>query len=140
MQESPATAGIELANWNWKVVHRFVWDRWSVRLSHSSCLNYLHRLGLAFRRPKKGLVETKEGRWEAFVAEYTALREEAEWTGAKIFFLDEAHFRAEAELQGKWVLKGEPAPVKTGAGFGGLHQSEARREGQLLFCGVLGDR
>ena len=24
MQELPAMAGIELANWNWKVVHQFV--------------------------------------------------------------------------------------------------------------------
>ena len=31
--------------------------------------------------------------------------------GAKIFFADEAHFRADAELRGKWVLKGEPALV-----------------------------
>ena len=31
--------------------------------------------------------------------------------GAKIFFVDEAHFRADADLRGKWVLKGEPALV-----------------------------
>ena len=31
--------------------------------------------------------------------------------GAKIFFADEAHFRADAELRGKWVLRGEPALV-----------------------------
>ena len=46
-----------------------------------------------------------------FVAEYAALRDEARWTGAKVFFADEAHFRADAELRGKWVLKGEPALV-----------------------------
>ena len=28
-----------------------------------------------------------------------------------MFFVDEAHFRADAELRGKWVLKGEPALV-----------------------------
>ena len=43
--------------------------------------------------------------------EYAALREEAQRTGAKVFFADEAHFRADAELRGKWVLKGEPALV-----------------------------
>ena len=32
-------------------------------------------------------------------------------TGAKIFFADEAHFRADARLRGKWVLKGKPALV-----------------------------
>ena len=30
---------------------------------------------------------------------------------AKVFFVDEAHFREGAELQGKWVLKGEQAMV-----------------------------
>ena len=32
-------------------------------------------------------------------------------SNAKIFFADEAHFRADAELRGKWVLRGEPALV-----------------------------
>ena len=40
-----------------------------------------------------------------------ALSEEAQRSGAKIFFADEAHFRADAELRGKWVLRGEPALV-----------------------------
>ena len=44
------------------------------------------------------------------MAEYATLSDEAWRTGAKIFFADEAHFRADAELRGKWVLKGEPAP------------------------------
>ena len=48
---------------------------------------------------------------EAFVAEYAALWEEAQRTEARIFFADEAHFRADAELRGKWVLKGKPALV-----------------------------
>ena len=49
----------------------------------------------------------------AFVAEYAALREEAKRSGGKIFFADEAHFRADAELRGKWVLRGEPALVNS---------------------------
>ena len=53
-------------------------------------------------------VETKR---ESFVAEYAALMEEACQSNAKIFFADEAHFRADAELRGKWVLRGEPALV-----------------------------
>ena len=36
----PAMSGIELANWNWKVVRRFVADWFGVRLCHSSSLNY----------------------------------------------------------------------------------------------------
>ena len=71
----------------------------------------LHRLGFAFKRPKKWLLKADEIKREAFVAEYTALREDAGQTEARIFFADEAHFRADAELQGKWVLKGQPALV-----------------------------
>ena len=104
-------SGIGLANWNWKLVRQFPSERCGVSLCRSSCLNYLHRLGFAFKRPKKGLVKADEGKREAFVAEYAALRDEAERSGAKIFFADEAHFRADAELRGKWVLKGEPALV-----------------------------
>jgi transposase len=38
---------------------------------------------------------------------------EAQTSGAKIFFVDEAHFRADVELRAKWVLRGEPALVDT---------------------------
>ena len=101
MQQLPAEAGLDLANWNWKVVHRFVWERFGLSL---------RRLGFAFKRPKKRLLKADEEKREAFVAAYAALREEAVGSGAKIFFADEAHFRADAELRGRWVLRGEPAP------------------------------
>ena len=52
-----------------------------------------------------------EAKREAFVAEYAALWDEARRSGAKISLADEAHFRAGAELRGKWVLRGEPALV-----------------------------
>ena len=55
--------------------------------------------------------KANESKREAFVAEYAALWEEAQRTEARIFFADEAHFRADAELRGKWVLKGKPALV-----------------------------
>ena len=45
------------------------------------------------------------------MVEYAALREEAQRTGARLFFADEAHFRADAGLRGKWALKGKPALV-----------------------------
>ena len=111
MQEPPTESGIELANWNWKVVHQYVAERYCASLSRSSCLNWLHRLGFAFKRPKKRLVKADGAKREAFVSEYAALWEEAYRSGAKIFFADEAHFRADAELRGKWVLRGEPALV-----------------------------
>ena len=111
VQEPPAESGIELANWNWKVVRQFVSDRYCIGLSRSSCLNWLHRLGFALKRPKKRLLKADQAKRKSFVEEYAALWEEAERTEARIFFADEAHFRADAELRGKWVLKGEPALV-----------------------------
>ena len=111
MQEPPPAAGIGLANWNWKVVHQFVARRCGIGLSRSSCLNYLQRLGFVLKRLKKRLVKADERKRESFVTEYAALADEAQRSGAKIFFADEAHFRADAELRGKWVLKGEPAMV-----------------------------
>ena len=45
------------------------------------------------------------------MGEYAALTVAAAQTGAKIFFADEAHFQADADLRGKWALKGEPALV-----------------------------
>ena len=118
VQGLPEQAGIELANWYWRVVREFVLKRFGIELSRSSCLNYLHRLGFVLKRPKKRLLKADEAKREAFVAEYAALWEEVQRSGAKIFFADEAHFRADAELRGKWVLRGEPAPVFTRAGFG----------------------
>ena len=50
-------------------------------------------------------------RRETFVAEYVALTAAARRTGVKIFFADEAYFRADGDLRGKWVLKEEPALV-----------------------------
>ena len=111
MQALPEKAGIDLANWNWKVVRRFVQERFGLSLSSSSCLNYLHRLGFVLKRPKKHFLKADEAKREAFVAAYAALLVEARQLGTKVFFADEAHFRADADLRGKWVLKGEPALV-----------------------------
>ena len=111
VQALPEKAGIDLANWNWKVVRRFVQERFGLSLSSSSCLNYLHRLGFVLKRPKKHFLKADEAKREASVAAYAALLVEARQLGTKVFFADEAHFRADADLRGKWVLKGEPALV-----------------------------
>ena len=71
----------------------------------------LHRLGYVLKHPKKRLRKADPVRREAFVGEYAALTAGARRTGVKIFFADEAHFRADADLRGKWVLQGEPALV-----------------------------
>ena len=111
MQASPSAAGLEWANWHWKAVRQFAQERFDLRLSSRSCLNYLHRLGFVVKRPKKRLLKANAEKRAAFVASYVALREEAQTQGAKIFFVDEAHFRADVELRAKWVLRGEPALV-----------------------------
>jgi transposase len=111
VQAAPRAAGLDLANWNWKVVRQFVHERFGRLLSSRSCLNYLHRLGFVVKRPKKRLLKANAEKREAFVAAYVALRAQAQAQGAKIFFVDEAHFRADAELRAKWVLRGEPALV-----------------------------
>ena len=91
VEQPPAAAGIQLANWYWKVVRQFVSERFGISLCHSSWLNCL---GFALKRPKKRLVKADEAKREAFVVEYATLYEEARRTGAKIFFAGEAHFRA----------------------------------------------
>ena len=121
MQELPEQSGIELANWYWKGVRQFVSERFGIDLSRGSCLNYLHRLGFVLRRPKKRLVKADEAKREAFVAdeakreafvaEYATLSDKVRRTETKIFFADEAHFQADAELRGKWVLRGGQALV-----------------------------
>jgi transposase len=111
VQAAPREAGIDLGDWNWKVVRRFVDERFGLALGRSSCLNYLHRLGFVLKRPKKRLLKADPERRAEFVRQYALLRATAAARGAKIFFADEAHFYADVDLRGKWVLKGEPALV-----------------------------
>jgi transposase len=93
------------------VVREFVRRRFGLTLGRSSCRNYLRRLGFVLRRPKKRLLKADAERRAAFVREYALLQAVARAAGATIFFADEAHFYADADLRGKWVLKGEPALV-----------------------------
>jgi len=95
VQAVPQAAGIELAKWNWKGVRMFIQQRFGRQLGRSSCLNYLHRLGFVLKRPKKRLLKASAEKREAFVADYAALRIQAQEAGGKIFFVDEAHFRAD---------------------------------------------
>ena len=92
-------------------MRQFLSERFSISLSRSTCLNYLHRLGFVLKRPKKRLLKADAEKREAFVAEYATPASQAQESGEKIFFTDEAHFRADAELRGKWVLRAEPALV-----------------------------
>ena len=120
LDSSPNRSGSSL----WKAVRQFVLENFGISLSRSSCLNYpvsstgqaLRRLGFAFKRPKKRLLKADAAKRAIFVAEYAAMWEESRSPGTRIFFADEAHFRADVfradvELRGKWVQKGEPALV-----------------------------
>jgi len=100
-----------LARWTWKAVCAFVQQRWERVLSRSSCLNYLHRLGFVLKRPKKRLLKADPIKREDFVVFYAQLCQEARAKGAKIVFVDEAHFWADACLRAMWVLRGTPALV-----------------------------
>ncbi len=111
VQAPPREAGIELADWNWKVVREFIEKRFDEELCRSSCLNYLHRLGFVLKRPKKRLLKADAAKREAFVEFYATLRVEAQARGEKILFVDEGLFHADADLRGKWVLRGQPALV-----------------------------
>lgn len=111
VQKPPLAVGIELVDWNWKGVREFIRKHSDQALARSSCLNYLHRLGFVLKRPKKRLLKADAEKREAFIAFYASLRAEAERTGALICFVDEALFRADGDLRGKWVLRGQPALV-----------------------------
>jgi transposase len=111
VQAAPDAAGLDWANWNWRAVRQFVEKRFDQLLSSRSCLNYLHRLGFVLKRPKKRLLKANAEQRRAFVTDYVVLRAETQAQGGKIFFVDEAHFRADVELRSKWVLRGEPALV-----------------------------
>ena len=82
-------------------------------LGRSGGLKYLHHLGFVLKRPKKRLLKADPARRAVFVREYALLRATAAATGAKIFVVDEAHFYADVDLRGTWVLKGEPALVSS---------------------------
>ena len=68
------------------------------------------RRPLRLKRPDR-LLKADAAKRAVFVREYAALRTEAAAAGAKIFFADGAHFYADADLRGKWVLRGTPALV-----------------------------
>ncbi len=103
--------GIPIAVWTWKVVAQFLREQFGISLGRTSCLRYLERLGFVWKRPKKHLVKADAAQRAAFVRAYADVLDDATQRGAAIFFVDEAHFRADAELTGLWVRKGKPALV-----------------------------
>ncbi len=105
--------GLLWANWCWKAVREFLHDRFGVVLGRTACIDWLHRLGFVRKQPGKRLLKADAEKRTAFVTEYEGLRREAKVTGTKIFFVDEAHFRADVDLRQMWSLRGEPALVNS---------------------------
>ena len=60
VQGTPREAGIDLGDWNGKVVRQFVRERFGLVLGRRCCLNYLHRLGCVLKRPKKRLLQANQ--------------------------------------------------------------------------------
>lgn len=85
--------------------------QFGLRLSRTSCLRYLHRLGFVCKRPKKQFIKADPDTRATFVRTYAEVLDDAARTGALVCFVDEAHFRADAELTRLWTPKGEPALV-----------------------------
>jgi len=115
----PAAAGIAAATWSWKSVRQWVAEQYAKQLSPRSCLRYLHRLDFVWKRPKRLFVKADAAKRAAFVERYRTLVAEARERGARIFFVDEAYFRADGDLRGLWVRRGVEALVRsTSPGIG----------------------
>lgn len=93
------------------MARQFVREAFGTHLARGSCFRYLHRPGFAWKRPKKRLLKADADRRAAFVREYAALTDKAARMRATVFFADGAPIRADGDLRGKWVLKGQPALV-----------------------------
>ena len=133
VQELPDMSGIELANWNWKVMRQFVSERFGIILSRSACLNYLHRLGFAFKRPKKRLLK-------ADVEKRGGLRGRVRHpVGGGVAYGREDILRRRGPFPCRRRVARQVGAAGR-AGLGGLEQPALWREGQLLFGGLLGDR
>ena len=63
----------------------------------------LASVGFCPEAAEETFLEADDAKWEAFVTTYAALLTEARQLGTEIFFADEAHSRADADLRGKWV-------------------------------------
>ena len=111
MLAAPVKAGIAAATWSWQSVRQFVVRHAGKRLSPRSCVRYLHRLGFVWKCPKRQLLKANPAKRTAFVELYRTVVEAAAARGARIFFADEAHFRADGDLHGLWVLRGADALV-----------------------------
>ena len=103
--------GLAWANWCWKAVQQFLCDRFGRQVGRTCCIDWLHRLGFVRKRPGKRLLKAAAEKREAFVSAYQTLRRQAEAEGATIFFVDEAHFRADVDVRQMWTQRRMPALI-----------------------------
>ena len=92
-------------------MRQFLQQRFGITLERTACIDWLHCLGFVRKRPGKRLLKADAEKRADFVAEYQGLQSEAAVTGAKIFFVDEAHFRADVDVRQMWVQRGLPALI-----------------------------
>jgi transposase len=111
VQQPPAAVALDAATWSGKAVRQCIADRFGRRLSPRSCLRYLHHLGFVCKRPKRRLLKADAASRAVFIEQYRTTLAEAAARGARLFFVDEAHFRADGDLRRLWTLKGQPALV-----------------------------
>ena len=118
MQAAPSAAGLDLANWNWKVVRQFVQERFGRLLSSRSCLNYLHRLGFVVKRPKKRLLKANAEKRARLCGRLRRLADRSPGHGRQDLL------RGRSALPGRCRTAGQVgAAWRTGAGR--LDQSQA---------------
>ncbi len=102
---------MDAPTWSAKAVRQFVASRFGHRLSPRSGVRYLHRLGFVCKRPKRRLLKADSAKRTAFIEQYRTILTDAAARRARIFFVDEAHFRADGDLRRLWTLRGQPALV-----------------------------
>jgi transposase len=143
VQAAPSIAGLDLAKWTWKGVRQYIKEQFQVLLSSRTCLNYLHRLGFVLKRSQKKLLKADPEKRKVFVQEYVVLRCEAQAGKTKIFFVDEAHFRADVELSRQWVLRGKPALVGSSSPMFGekatYYSAICLETGEVEFMSIVGN-
>jgi transposase len=107
----PRAAGIEAATWSAKVLRQFLAVKYGLKRSARSALRVLHGFGLVWKRPKRLLLKADAAKRAAFVEQYRTAVAEMERRNGRLFFVDEALFRADGDLRGLWVPQGEEALV-----------------------------
>jgi hypothetical protein len=104
---------VDVPTWSAKAVGQFAATRFGHRFSPRSCVRYLHRRGFVCQPPNRHLLKADGAKRHAFVEQYRIILAGAAMRGARIFFVDEAHFRTDGNLRRLWMLRGRPALVNS---------------------------